>query len=443
MRKSLRLRLLLGAAIWISAALIVAGVTIASLLRDFVERGFDERLNTNLIAVISAVSFDESGTLIAEEVAAEADFSQPFSGWYWQIADGRRVLLRSPSLWDANFGPQVGQVGNRTIVETLAGPTGEMLRASIRDFTVPGGSDVLRVTVAGPASEIDEAVDTILAPLLLSLAALGIGLIVAVLLQIGVGLRPLDHLRHGLVEVRRGKEQRLPDAGYAELQPLIGELNALLDHNSQVIARARTHVGNLAHGLKTPLAILANAVAQADRDPDGSISEAVKALERLVLRHLRRARSAASRDVLGTVTPVAPVLADLQFAMQRIHADSALEWTIDCPDSLLFAGERHDLEEMLGNILDNACKWARSRVVIRAAREPGGLSIAVEDDGPGLAAKDQEKVVARGVRLDESAPGFGLGLAIVTDLAHLYGGHLVLGESRFGGLEARLFLPAI
>jgi hypothetical protein len=259
MRRSLRLRLLVGAGLWVAGALIAAGIVIASLLRDFVEGSFDERLNTNLVAVISAVAFNDRGTLVAEAMATEPRFSQPLSGWYWQIADGRSVVLRSSSLWDGSFGSEVGAVGTTGTTDELTGPNGEALRAVRRDFTAPGGGGALRIVVAGPRAEIDEALNAVITPLLLSLAILGAGLVTAVMLQTGLGLRPLDRMRRDLAAVRGGDMATLPDPGYAELAPLIGELNGLIAHNRAVIERARTHVGNLAHGLKTPLAVLANA----------------------------------------------------------------------------------------------------------------------------------------------------------------------------------------
>jgi signal transduction histidine kinase len=442
MRRSLRLRLLVGAGLWVAGALIAAGIVIASLLRDFVEGSFDERLNTNLVAVISAVAFNDRGTLVAEAMATEPRFSQPLSGWYWQIADGRSVVLRSSSLWDGSFGSEVGAVGTTGTTDELTGPNGEALRAVRRDFTAPGGGGALRIVVAGPRAEIDEALNAVITPLLLSLAILGAGLVTAVMLQTGLGLRPLDRMRRDLAAVRGGDMATLPDPGYAELAPLIGELNGLIAHNRAVIERARTHVGNLAHGLKTPLAVLANAATPQGRDPDGSITATIRSMERLVEHHLRRARSAASRDVIGHVVPVAAVLADLSMAMRKIYVDRDLAIAVEAEETLRFSGDRHDLEEMAGNLFDNACKWAAGSVRVEATRHDGLLVLNFEDDGPGLPADAARMALGRGVRLDESAPGSGLGLAIVSDLARLYGGHLDLEASRLGGLKARLVLPA-
>lgn len=440
MRKSLRLRLVLGAALWIAIALAVVGFVLASLLRDFVERTFDERLNANLLAVMTAVTVDEAGFPVTSEIVTEPAFNQPFSGWYWQVANGRSIMLRSPSLWDQGFDASTGPLGSRTVLDALPGPNGELLRATTRDFTAPGGSSVLRVTVAGPTEQIELALDAITRPLFTSLGILGAGLILAVMLQAGIGLRPLDRLRHGLAAIRAGDARHLPDMGYAETAPLVRELNALIDHNEQVIERSRRHVGNLAHGLKTPLAVLANTVARSD---DPAATDSVRTMERLVRHHLRRARSAASLGVIGAVTPLADVVGDVRFAMERIHAerDPSLVIEADIARDILADVERQDLEEMVGNLLDNACKWAKSTVHVRCAVEPHGLIVAVEDDGPGVAEQDYDAVAGRGIRLDEAPPGSGFGLAIVRDLAELYGGSLVLGRSRLGGLSAQLTLP--
>lgn len=441
MRKSLRLRLLAGAAIWIAGALLVAGMIIASLLRDFVERNFDERLNAQILSIMSAVSFDAAGTLQPGGVVSEPQYQQLYSGWYWQIANADTVLLKSASLWDADLGAAVGEIGQSGHVPDLVGPRGRELHALYRDFTAPGGGSNLRVTVAGPEAEIEDALGGIVPPLAISLFVLGVGLIFAVLLQILYGLRPLDALRRQIADIREGRAQRLPDAEHVELQPMVTETNSLLEHNRAVVERARNHVGNLAHGLKTPLAVLANDIAGR---PDSDVAaDCVRTMERLVAHHLRRARSAASRNIVGVLTEVEPVIGDLTLAMSRIYADKNLELPVSAEKGLKFAGDSQDLEEILGNLIDNSCKYARNRVEIVAKKEGGDILIIIDDDGPGLDAGERERALGRGIRLDERPIGSGLGLSIVRDIAELYGGSLELAAAPSGGLRACLVLPSL
>jgi signal transduction histidine kinase len=251
-------------------------------------------------------------------------------------------------------------------------------------------------------------------------------------------------VRESLARIRDGKARRLEGSFPAEIAPLAGELNSLIQHSEEVVGRARTHVSNLAHFLKTPLTVLSS---EADASP-GPLADQVKrqvgSMRRQVDHYLARGRAVGALDVLGNRTKVRPVLDDLVRVLMRIHEDRGVEIALDCPPELFFRGERQDLEEMAGNLIDNACKWAKTQVAVRALPLSGTQwELAVGDDGPGLAPQDRERVLARGERLDESVPGSGLGLSIVEDIAKLYGGGLTLGTSSLGGLEAKLTLPAI
>jgi signal transduction histidine kinase len=247
-----------------------------------------------------------------------------------------------------------------------------------------------------------------------------------------------------LARIRDGKARRLEGRFPAEIAPLAGELNSLIQHSEEVVGRARTHVANLAHFLKTPLTVLSS---EAEAQP-GPLADAVKrqvdSMRRQVDHYLARGRAAGALDVLGNRTKVKSVLDDLARVLERIHEARGIEIEVDCSPELFFRGERQDLEEMSGNLIDNACKWAKSRVVVTAtAAANAKWQLKVEDDGPGLAPEDRERVLERGGRLDESVPGSGLGLSIVEDIAKLYGGTFELGTSLLGGLEARLSLPAV
>ncbi len=259
-----------------------------------------------------------------------------------------------------------------------------------------------------------------------------------------VGLLPLRRVSEALARIREGKARRLEGHFPAEIAPLASELNSLIEHCAEVVGRARTHVSNLAHFLKTPLSVLSSEASAQPGPLADAVLRQVTTMRRQVDHYLARARAAGAVDALGNRTPVKPVLDDLARVLSRIHRDRGLEIVVDCPTSLAFRGERQDIEEMAGNLIDNACKWAAKRVEVTARRAQGAqLELRIGDDGPGLDPQERTHVGQRGERLDEGVPGTGLGLAIVNDIAKLYGGALTLDQSALGGLEACLALPAI
>jgi signal transduction histidine kinase len=324
----------------------------------------------------------------------------------------------------------------------------------IERVVVPGDRPELAwlLRVGQDTREMDEAVASFVGVLALSLGVLAAALMAAAVAQVAVGLAPLRSLQTAVSALRAGQMPRLEGDFPAELQPLVDDFNGVLDQNAQIVARARTQAGNLAHAIKTPLAVLSNAAARPDTAPGELVrlvDEQVAQAQRQINWHLSRARAAAAVGVPGVRTLVSAVAGPLVKVMDRVHADRHLDVddrTADAP--LWFAGEEQDLQEMLGNLLDNACKWARSAVLVEVLAVEGAprpsLQITVEDDGPGIAEALREKVLVRGARVDEQMPGSGLGLAIVHDLAQLHGGTLRLERSEtLGGLRARLVLPAV
>jgi signal transduction histidine kinase len=278
--------------------------------------------------------------------------------------------------------------------------------------------------------------------LIWSFVALLVGLVLAVFVQVRVGLMPLRRVSEALMRIRSGAAQRLEGKFPAEIAPLAGELNSLIEHSAEVVGRARTHVSNLAHFLKTPLTVL---VSEAEANPGplaDSVRRQVGVMRRQVDHYLTRARTAGAVNVLGNRTLLAPVLEDLARVLRRIHAEKGIAIALDCPPTLYFRGERQDLEEMAGNLMDNACKWAAARVKVSAVKDGAFFTLLVEDDGPGLATADRERVLERGERLDETVPGSGLGLSIVREISKLYRGGLELGEGAMGGLCVGLRLPS-
>lgn len=454
---SLRLRLLAGTLVWVLLTVLVAGWALGRMFAEHVERQFQAELATHLNQLAAHLGMDAEGRPSLRAVLSDPRFARPYSGLYWQIdvlgehgAEGGpqasgRGALRSRSLWDVVLVvpgdlPADGEVH----AHDTEGPDGAPLRM-IEQVLRPAEQPelALRVIVAANAALVAEPVAHFNRILALALALLAAGLAVAALVQVRVGLRPLARLRDGLAAVREGRSTAIDGRFPGEIQPLVAEFNAVLARNAEVVTRARTHAGNLAHAVKTPLAVLANA---ADDAPDDALSRLVReqvALARTqVDYHLARSRAAAAVGVPGLRTPLRPVLEGLLRLMDKVHAGRGLKiGIIACAPQTAFGGESQDLHEMLGNLLDNACKWAAGRVEVRATDDNGVLQICVDDDGPGLPADAREAVFARGVRADEDTPGSGLGLAIVRDLAQLYGGEVDLQASPLGGTRAVLVLP--
>jgi signal transduction histidine kinase len=439
-RNSLAFRLVASAAIWCALLLSVGGYALSRLFADTVERNFDARLGVLLEGVVAGSDLAADGSLTLRPQLGEPRFEQPLSGWYWQIDDGG-PLQRSASLWDQVLPVPPLADGQGVTIDGM-GPQNEPLRLLARAISLPGRELPFVYTIAGDRREIDAETARFNRLLILGLGTLLAGVVAAVLIQVRFGLEPLRRIRRALAAIRVGEAKRLEGGYPEEIRPLADELNALLDHNEAVVERARTHVGNLAHGLKTPLAVLTN---EASRSQGGLASLTLRQtalMREQVDHHLSRARAMATASVIGARCDVAPVLTDLRRTLARIYATRQLAIEIACPAEAAFRGARQDLEEMLGNLLDNACKWARDQVTATTTTIGERLVVVVEDDGPGLPPERRSEVMERGRRLDERMPGSGLGLSIVVDIAELYGGKLCLDEAAAGGLRARLELPA-
>lgn len=450
---SLRVRLLGATLVTLALALAGAHWWLGDLFREHVLRQFDAALTQHLDQLTARLDFDADGQpVIDPRGLSDPRWDKPYSGLYWQIdrisADGqaRSGILRSRSLWDTQLGLVTDDIGDGGLhTHDGPGPRGEPLRIAERSLSVAGQAPGRwRLIVAAATSDLQQAVNRFNGLLAASLAGLGLLLALAALAQVAVGLAPLKAMQAALQRVREGRAQRLEGRFPTEVQALIDDFNGVLDRNAEVVDRARTQAGNLAHALKTPLAIIGNAASQTGQGELGAlVAEQVDAAQRQIQWHLSRARAAATRHLPGQRTELQPVLAELLRVMVRLHADRALDIrAADVPADAAFAGEAQDLREMLGNLLDNACTSARGTVRVRAEREGAWLRILVDDDGPGIDPSQRAAVLQRGVRLDEARPGSGLGLAIVVDLARLYGGHLTLDTSDAGGLGVCLSLPA-
>lgn len=482
LQNSLRARLLVATLVALLVALLLAGVLLAGLFRDHVRQQFATLLTAQLDQLTARLTFDAAGQPRLDPAGlSDPRWSRPYSGLYWQVDqashDGaaRRGLLRSRSLWDTELQAPADPIGDGAVhLHEVAGPGGTRLLLAERSLRqggaepaaaadAPGdtGAPVWRLMVAADLAETEQAVDHFAGTLAASLAALLLLLCLAALAQVQVGLAPLRALQRALAALHAGRTARLVGPFPQELQPLVADFDAVLDHHDQVVARARAQAGDLAHAVKTPLAVLAQAAQAARRDPQAAaelpalIEQQVALARGQVERQLARARAATAPGLPGlpgSRCAVAPLLEGLLRVMARVHAERPLRLDAGAPDpGIAFAGDAQDLQEMLGNLLDNACKWARQQVSVQVRLEPGPtgragstgatLLLQVDDDGPGIAAERREAVLARGTRLDESVPGSGLGLAIVQELAQLYGGQLALAASPAGGLRVTLRLP--
>lgn len=448
--KSIAVRLIAAAALWVALMLVVGGLLLSNLFREPIEQSFEQRLGFLLDTLIAAVDLTPAGQAIQRQPMGEPRFLQQYSGWYWQVSrlEDATVLGRSRSMWDFEI-PLPVRSGDGTAERSYAldGPLGQKLQVLEKRITEEGVPGAYVFLVATDRADLVAAIGAFNITLLWSLGALGVGLIAAIFLQVRFGLLPLQRIRQALADVRDGRAERLAGDFPTEIRPLADELNGLLDHTTEVLARARAHVGNLAHALKTPLAVLTNEGEKPSADAAAVVSQQTALMRRHVDHHLARARAIGQAPLLRGQIPIMPVLQSLARTLEKIHDREAIAIAVSGDDRLAFRGEQNDLEEMLGNLLDNACKWAAARVSLRAeavsAAGAGGLQIRliVDDDGPGIAPDLRQEIFDRGRRVDETKPGSGLGLAIVRDIATLYGGDVTLGDAPDGGLRAILVLP--
>ncbi|EIM25466.1 ATP-binding protein [Microvirga lotononidis] len=446
--RPIAVRLAVSSVFWSFVILLIAGLILSTLYRDNTERAFDQRLlvyaNTLASNLVGPGDPDRDLGPIGDP-----RFELPLSGWYWQVARPNAALAEIRSS-KSLFGGQLPSLasGDNRFGQIRRGygkaPDDRNLRIIERDIDL-GEDGRYIIRVAGPADEIDVAVRDFIFALTVTFALLGIGLGFTTLLQIRFGLRPLANLRSALGAIRRGEAERIAGEYPRDISPLASELNLLLDTNREILERARTQVGNLAHALKTPLSIIMNEAENAPEDVAAKVREQATTMRDQVNYYLDRARAAALAGTLGTLTEAEPVIAGLARTFAKIYRDKELEVELVIPSDLRFRGEKQDLEEMAGNLIDNAAKWAAYKVmvsveILRDDDRPR-FRLLIDDDGPGLPEAAREEVLKRGRRLDETKPGSGLGLSIVSDLAALYRGTLRLDASPAGGLRAILELP--
>lgn len=461
-RNSLAFRLISSAAVWSVVVLFLTGIILSSLFRSAVERNFDARLQAYLDGLIANIELNEDGVLSEAGSIGDARFDLPLSGWYWQIGPRggeKSAGLTSRSLLDQTL-PRVGDGADTSaswqlIRSYTKGPAEHRLRVITQDIQLAGSTLPYTFMIAGNSDELEDEISTFNNTLAIALSILGLGVVLAALIQVRFGLRPLRTFQQSVSDIRTGKQDRLTGVYPDEIRPLAAELNALLESNEAIVSRARTHVGNLAHALKTPLSVITNEAQSSQSQFADKIHEQAGVMRDQVNLYLDRARMAARGRALGAMTEIRPVVEGLVRTLHRLNEDRQISVDVECDEVRRFHGERQDIEETIGNLLENAFKWAKSEIRISvvpahvqddhrsedANDDRSWLKLIVEDDGPGLADHQKADALKRGRRLDETTPGSGLGLSIVLELVSLYGGKIELKDSGMGGLRVELQLP--
>ena len=455
-RLSLARRILIGALLW--SVLIVAGgvVAISAVYQAQTINLLDAEMDSTLVTLARAIEplDDGSGRIrdVEERHPSDPRFETPLSGQYWFIIaiedDGAfGDDIRSRSVWDGD--PPVsmdlarGALNEPGVVlrsNRAEGPAGEPIRTAVQSITIPNRTNPILLVAASDRTESNEGADQLRTILIIAMSTLAGGTLLAMALGLRFALRPLARIQSDISDIREGRQASLSDDYPEEVQPLSAELNKLLEHNRSVVSRARMHVGNLAHALKTPLAVLRNE-AKGDTQLDDVVRRQAESMHSNVEHYLRRAQAAARAEALGVRTQVLDATDGIARVMNKLFAREGKHVVVKIPGSYHVRTEQQDLEEILGNLLDNACKWANSEILVSASSDDDGMIVIhIDDDGHGLAPEEREQAVKRGIRLDETAPGTGLGLSIVADIAGMNGGSLTLEESPLGGLRATVRL---
>ena len=447
---SLALRLFTSAIVWIFLTLLGTGIVLSDLNKQSNLKAFDDKLNLLLETLIGASKIDSSNSITVISSIGDPRFFQPYSGWYWQINSGAKTLSRSRSMWDQVF----------TLDKRLIGGRAQFLNSSLqnidnqkkdkdivekkelqilqREISFPGFSGPLTFIVSGDTIEFRQNVEEFNRALSISLMILGLGLLFAVYLQVHYGLLPLNKIKNSLFKIRNGDATKLEETYPLEVQPLASEINDLIQHNEKIIDRAKTHVGNLAHVLKTPLAVISN-----ESSTDNIIMRnQLELMRKHIDRYLKKAHLDASGKVAKEKLNLSSLLKKMIKIFNKLYPNVTIKLT-EKSSNLFVYSSLEDMEEVIGNLLENSCKWTSKLIKININKfSENEIKFVIEDDGPGLAEAQLTNVFARGFRLDEQKPGTGLGLNIVKDIVETYKGKVWLSRSKnLGGLKVNVLLP--
>ena len=428
------------AALWIGVLLLGGALALDRVLVNSVESNFDNQLNYVLTAMIASAEVAPDGEVRFSRPLGDQRFMEPNSGFYWQIRGRDYPDYPSRSLWDRTLPVDVNKTYLTPHFSDVDSFQGATLRMVERTIILPDSDVRWNFAVAQSTETVKADIKRLRSTLLISFAILGIGLVVMAALQTLYGLWPLRSVRQSIAEMRSGRKSRITDSFPEEVMPMVGELNALLDHNERQAEEARRHAGNLAHALKTPLTVVMNAATAKSPDLDQVVMRESTTMRRQVDHHLARARAVGRRGHAHSRAQVWDSLESVERAVGRLYDNVRLDVT-GAKDAIV-ACERQDLDEMIGNLVENAAKYGGGSVFVTVEEKDDRVEIQVEDDGMGIPEVERERIFARGARLDTGKPGTGLGLAIVRDVAEIYEGGITLEESEdLGGLLARLWLP--
>lgn len=446
MLNSIRLRITVASLAAIAIAIFAANILIANLFKEHALKQFEATIQFQLNQIASLIVADPKvGRITLTSQPSEPRWSAPLSGHYWQINLPDGQLIRSRSLWDSTLNvSQTETIGasNFYYIDDLSN---QHLLALTKSLSIDDGKTKFLLTVASDTKELDKAILAFQSSIQGYLLILAIVLLAILFLQITFGLSPLAALKKALHRFHIGEADKVNGVFPVEFNPLVAELNAVIEKNSSIVTRAKTQAGNLAHAMKTPIAVISNALEDkniSDESFKTLVKEQISNAKEQIDWNLAKARAATASKNPRVKTPVLPVIKSIAAVMHKVYAEKALIIEIQNPtvSPSIFNGEEYDLQEIVGNILDNACKWAKTRVEISAARYIDGLQIIVEDDGLGVNPADYDKVLKRGFRVDELTQGSGLGLAIANDLVALYDGSIELSLSSLGGLRVQVRL---
>lgn len=452
--QSIATRLFLSAAAWSTVLLLVAGIFLVTVYRRNSERSFDTRLGLYLSSLVADLAVGDDNQLREPGQIGDPQFDLAQSGWYWQIT---RLTPTPPQIYQSlslsgvqlpwlKTGRQAHRGASQLKFYYIDGPDGRRLRVLERVIDI-GATGTFLIQIAATSEAVEEQIWNFKLALITTFMLLSLALVGTTALQVRYGLQPLRRLQSQVARIRQGEAEKIDGSYPQDLESLAEELNLLIASNREVVERARTQVGNLAHALKTPLSVITNEADQESGGFAGKVREQTELMRDQVTYYLDRARAAARSTVVGSVLEIDEPLAALVRTFEKIYLERDIAFIRSGTEGIRFRGEKQDFEEMVGNLVDNAGKWAKSSVSIQTNKvkvsEGEFLEVLIDDDGPGLPAELRDEAKSRGRRLDETKPGSGLGLSIVNDLAMAYGGSLTLRDSPLGGLQVRLTLPSV
>nr|VVV03931.1 Virulence sensor histidine kinase PhoQ [Aliivibrio wodanis] len=437
---SLKSRLLLAAAFWLSAMIFAAGIGIPKLVNDYLVQDVKSQLLLSMDEITANIEVNSKGNLIMPSRLSDPRFSQPYSGLYW-AASTKGDELRSRSLWDKKL---TFKEDGLSIKPKVKGANNEELIYIQKNIYLPEIKQPITITVGLDEDPLEKTLHQLTGQLWIILGLLFSGVLFLIGIQVSWSLRPLAKMQSELVMLRKGEQQALGQHYPQEIAPLVSDLNALLFHYQELLERARHHAGNLSHSLKTPLSVLKNELEYLNVEDKNRLSAPIAQLQAHIDYHLSRARMAGSMNILSVATSPSERVDAISMAFDKVYAEREVILINELDSEDHIAVDKTDLDEMLGNLLENGYKWAHSMIRVHSKDvEEHQIRIMIEDDGEGIPESEFEQVIKRGIRLDETTPGTGLGLNIVSEMAHSYRGSLELSKSAMGGLKATLTFPLV